>query len=52
MPDEKLDAIFREGAGQQWDARIVDAFFNARAAMRAIAYRGGKNAAPDGREFS
>jgi hypothetical protein len=52
MPDEKLDAIFREGAGQQWDSRIVEAFFNARAAMRAIAYRGGKNVAPDAREFS
>jgi hypothetical protein len=52
MPDEKLDAIFREGAGEQWDARIVEAFFNARADMRAIAYRGGKNVAPDAREFS
>ena len=27
MPTEKAESILREGAGQQWDARIVEAFF-------------------------
>jgi hypothetical protein len=52
MPDEKLDSIFRQGAGAQWDAQIVDAFFRARDDMRAIADRGGKNITPDAREFT
>jgi len=43
MPDEKLDAILREGAGQQWDASIVDAFFRARDDIRAIAHEKVKN---------
>ena len=30
MPDEKLDAILRDGAGKQWDAAVVEAFFRAR----------------------
>ncbi len=34
MPDEKLDAILRAGAGQQWDARVVEAFFRAGRAPR------------------
>jgi HD-GYP domain-containing protein (c-di-GMP phosphodiesterase class II) len=36
MPDEKLDAILRSGAGQQWDAAVVDAFFRARKDIREI----------------
>ena len=39
MPDGKLDEIFRKGAGEQWDARIVEAFFRVRDDMRAIADR-------------
>jgi len=39
MPDEKLDSIIRSGAGQQWDARVVEAFFSARDDLRAIAQR-------------
>ncbi len=30
MADEKLDEIFRAGAGRQWDAEVIDAFFAAR----------------------
>ncbi len=37
MPDEKIDAIFREGAGSQWDAEVVDAFFEIRDEIRRIA---------------
>jgi len=31
MPVEKVDAIFRNGAGRQWDARVIDAYFAAHA---------------------
>ncbi|MEX2114223.1 MAG: HD domain-containing phosphohydrolase [Pirellulales bacterium] len=37
MPDEKLDAILRDGAGKQWDAGVIDAFFRARDDVRRIA---------------
>jgi HD-GYP domain-containing protein (c-di-GMP phosphodiesterase class II) len=37
MDDEKLDAIIRAGAGKQWDAKVVAAFFQAREDIRAIA---------------
>jgi putative nucleotidyltransferase with HDIG domain len=36
MSDEKLDAILRDGAGRQWDAHVVDAFFRARDDVRQI----------------
>jgi putative nucleotidyltransferase with HDIG domain len=52
MPDEKLDAIFREGAGAQWDSQVIDAFFRARNDLRAIAARVGMSAMPDAREFT
>jgi putative nucleotidyltransferase with HDIG domain len=39
MPDEKLDDIIRNGAGKQWDARVVEAFFRAREDIRAIFQR-------------
>jgi putative nucleotidyltransferase with HDIG domain len=29
MPMEKVQLIFRDGAGKQWDAQVVDAFFDA-----------------------
>jgi len=29
MPVEKVDAIFRSGAGRQWDAKVIDAYFTA-----------------------
>jgi putative nucleotidyltransferase with HDIG domain len=28
MPPEKVEAIFRDGAGRQWDAKVVEAFFS------------------------
>jgi HD-GYP domain-containing protein (c-di-GMP phosphodiesterase class II) len=37
MPDAKLDAIFREGAGRQWDPVVIDAFFTARDEVRQAA---------------
>jgi len=37
MPDEKAEAILRKGAGTQWDAQIVDAFFRARDEIRRVA---------------
>jgi putative nucleotidyltransferase with HDIG domain len=39
LADEKLDAILRDGAGQQWDADVVEAFFRARDDIRAIAHQ-------------
>ncbi|MBN2476836.1 MAG: HD-GYP domain-containing protein [Pirellulales bacterium] len=36
MPDEKIDQIFRDGAGKQWDPRVVEAFFLAREDIRQI----------------
>jgi HD-GYP domain-containing protein (c-di-GMP phosphodiesterase class II) len=36
MDDEKLDAIFRSGAGAQWDADVVAAFFRARDSIRQL----------------
>jgi len=37
MPDEKIDAIFRAGSGQQWDPEVVEAFFRAREDINRIA---------------
>jgi len=37
MPDEKVDAILKNGAGQQWDAEVVEAFFAVREEIRRIA---------------
>lgn len=37
MDEEKLDSILRDGAGKQWDADVVAAFFRARADVRQIA---------------
>jgi len=39
MDDAVLDRILREGAAKQWDASIVEAFFRARADIRAISKR-------------
>ncbi len=36
MSLEKLNSILISGAGQQWDARVVEAFFRARADIQAI----------------
>jgi HD-GYP domain-containing protein (c-di-GMP phosphodiesterase class II) len=37
MPDEKLDAVFHDGAGRQWDPQVVDAFFSVRDRVRQAA---------------
>jgi response regulator RpfG family c-di-GMP phosphodiesterase len=39
MPDDEVDRILRNGAGSQWDARIIAAFFEARDDVRKIAER-------------
>lgn len=39
MPEEKLDAIIRSGAGRQWDPAVVAAFFRARDEIRDISRR-------------
>jgi HD-GYP domain-containing protein (c-di-GMP phosphodiesterase class II) len=36
MPCEKAEGILRKGAGQQWDQRMVTAFFEALDDMHAI----------------
>ncbi len=36
IPDEKLDSILREGAGRQWDPKIVEAVFKVRDEIRVI----------------
>jgi putative nucleotidyltransferase with HDIG domain len=36
MSDEKLDSILREGAGKQWDPKIIDAVFHVRDELRRI----------------
>jgi len=30
MPVEKVEAIFRNGSGSQWDARVIDAYFDVK----------------------
>lgn len=37
MPEEKLDRILRDGAGKQWDAEVIEAFFAVRQQIREIA---------------
>ena len=36
MSDEKLDAVIRQGAGKQWDPRVVQAFFACRDEIRRV----------------
>lgn len=36
MPIEEIEAIFREGAGEQWDPAVIDAYFTAREDIAAI----------------
>jgi len=39
MDDAKVEQIFRAGAGQQWDAKVVDAYLAAKEDVAAIAAR-------------
>lgn len=52
MSDEKLDAILRDGAGTQWDAQVVEAFFRARDSIRQITQEKVKSVTFDAREVS
>lgn len=36
IPDEKLDSILRDGAGKQWDSKVVNAAFQVRDELRRI----------------
>ena len=36
MPTEQLDTIFRNGAGKQWDAQVISAFFAIRDEIDAV----------------
>lgn len=36
MAPEKIESIFRQGAGDQWDPRIIEAYFRARDDIREI----------------
>ena len=36
LPDEKIDEVFRSGAGKQWDPAVVDVFFRCRDEIREI----------------
>lgn len=37
MPVERVEELFRQGAGKQWDAEVIRAYFSARADIRRIA---------------
>ena len=52
MPEPKLDGILRSGAGQQWDAQVIDAFFRARDDIREISRRERENLALDVKQWS
>lgn len=51
MPFEKAENVLRSGAGTQWDARVVDAFFAARDDMRNIVRRERENLTLDVRQW-
>ncbi len=36
MADDRVDSVFREGSGTQWDPQVVEAFFAVRDDIRAI----------------
>lgn len=36
MPLERVEEIFRRGAGEQWDRRIIEAYFTAREEIRTM----------------
>jgi HD-GYP domain-containing protein (c-di-GMP phosphodiesterase class II) len=52
MPEPQLDAILRAGAGKQWDAQVIDAFFRARDDIREISRRERENLALDVKQWS
>lgn len=52
MPQEKVERIFREGAGRQWDAAVVEAFFTANADIHDIASEERANLALDVQQWT
>lgn len=40
LPPERVDQLLREGAGTQWDPRVIDAYFRCRDRLVAIRQRG------------
>ena len=46
MQDGKIDDIFREGAGRQWDAHVVEAFFGCRERIRSTSHDDGVGTVP------
>ncbi len=40
LPREKIEAIFWDGAGSAWDARVVEAFFTCRNELYEVCSRG------------
>ena len=36
MPDQQVDRILRDGAGQQWDPEVIEAFFRSREDIRRM----------------
>ena len=36
MPLERIEAIFRENAGPQWDPQVIDGYFAARVKIRKL----------------
>jgi HD-GYP domain-containing protein (c-di-GMP phosphodiesterase class II) len=51
MSDEDLDAILREGAGKQWDPKVVDAAFQVRESVRRIREDAGQPLSLDSRSW-
>jgi HD-GYP domain-containing protein (c-di-GMP phosphodiesterase class II) len=39
IPVEMVEEIFRSGAGKQWDASVVDAYFRAREDIHELCHR-------------
>ena len=40
LPPAEVEAILKKGAGTQWDARVIEAFFRSRERVHAIRQRG------------
>ncbi len=51
MAEAKLDGILHDGAGKQWDASVVAAFFRARDEIREIARRKEKGPLPEAHQW-
>lgn len=46
MPLERIESIFRAGAGRQWDPKVIDAYFEARDEISVIAQEHARNVEP------